>query len=225
MSSPGKEDVWANELRRNWLLFPDDRLVALTRRRYPSIEPAGSATALDVGFGSGRHIRFLMDLGFKTSGCEIIPAATEGVGRLFGNDPLLANIVTSDIVNAPFQPASFDMVVAWGTVFLCSLAEMHAQLGTVTRLLKPGGSFVVNFRRPESWFSSVGEKQGDGTVLLNASAGDYADCTYTFLTTEAAAALLESLGLVIADQEEVDLYQGPRHERHSWSLFRAERPG
>lgn len=224
MSSPGKEDVWANELRRNWLLFPDDRLVALTRRRYPSIEPAGSATALDVGFGSGRHIRFLMDLGFKTSGCEVIPAATETVRRLFGNDPLLADVVTSDIVDVPFQSTSFDIVVAWGSIFLCSLDEMRAQLHTVMRLLKPGGSLVVNFRRPESWFSSKGEKQGNGTVRLNASAGSYADCIYTFLTTAAAIALLESIGFVIADQEVVDLYQGLERQRHSWALFRAEKP-
>lgn len=216
--------VWAKELRRHRLLFPDDRVVALTRRRYPDVDPSGSAAALDVGFGSGRHIQMLMDLGFTTSGTELIEEAVNAASRDFADNPLLGRLVRTDLGTAPFDQSAFDLVVAWGSAFLRPMDEMARDLALIVGLLRPGGSLVVNFRRPESWFSTCGERTSQGTVLLDDRAGSRAGGVYTFLSTDEAAQLLRSVGLMIADQEELDLVKGPHGHRHSWSLFRAEKP-
>lgn len=214
--------AWARELRRHRLLFPDDRLVALTRRRYPSVDPPGSMSALDVGFGSGRNMRLLMELGFVTSGIELIDEAVTAASTTFADSPLLADVAVADIAEPPFADESFDIIVAWGVMFLRPLDEMKRDLKVVRDLLRPGGSLIVNFRRPESWFSQLGVQHG-ATITLDERALDYAGCVYTFLTTAEAVDLLGRTGFRIADQEEMELVQGPQRRRHSWSMFRAER--
>lgn len=215
--------VWEEELRRHNLGYPDDRLVALLRRRHPQVEPPGSLRALDVGFGSGRHVALLMDLGFRTDGVELIQQAVDDIRTRLGAHPMAGEFVVGDLATVPLQPATYDVIVAWGVVFLRPWDDMAGDLARLTSLLRPGGSLLVNFRREASYFSDLGSPVG-GSIRLDERAGSRAGALYTFCEPDQAEELLEGAGLVVADREELQLVKGPERHVHSWVLYRAERP-
>jgi hypothetical protein len=57
-------EVWSRILDQAELLYPDEQVVRFLARRGRVRDGAG----LDVGFGSGRHLKVLMDHGYRASG-------------------------------------------------------------------------------------------------------------------------------------------------------------
>lgn len=100
--------------------------------------PAGCATALDVGCGTGALTRRLRAAGLRVTGLDrdepciraarAHPAAG-GLGYLVG-----------DIGRAPLQPGSFDLVTS-----IAMLHHMDAELALkkMSGLLRPGGTLAI----------------------------------------------------------------------------------
>ncbi len=215
--------MWTNELRIHELLYPDDRVVALLSRAYPA-GGTPEQQALDIGFGSGRHLRLLLDYGFTTHGIELIDNAVRAASERFGSERNLGRLLTADVADAPFETNSMETLIAWGVLFLRRREEIDRDLRATARLLRPGGSLIVNFRTPDNWFAQLGRRIGGDSINLDDRAGPYSGATYTFMSRDQAAQTLESAGLEIADAERLDLLKGPEQRHHSWWLFRAVRP-
>jgi len=99
---------------------------------------------LDVGYLESEIIYQAASLGFETWGIDIRPAAAQFPG---------IHYVQGDVVKYPFEPHSFDVVVAlstvehiglraYGNVELDPAGDLHA-LQAIHRALKPGGRLIL----------------------------------------------------------------------------------
>jgi len=102
----------------------------------------GPGRLLDVGCGGGDFLLGMRERGWQVHGLDISPEAV-ALARQNGLDVFLGQLS-----EAPYQERSFDLVTMWDV--LEHLHDPAAYLAQVTRLLKPGGRFVVTLPNPRS---------------------------------------------------------------------------
>jgi len=115
--------------------------VAVRRRRLEAgaaaLDQNRSIRFLDVGFGDGTSLAAAAELGWEPYGLEyaewLVDAARERLG--------LENLVCGDVAEAPFEPASFDVVYSWHVVE--HVLDLDEWFGAVARILRPGGVLVL----------------------------------------------------------------------------------
>jgi SAM-dependent methyltransferase len=212
-------EVWSRILDQAELLYPDEQVVRFLARRGRVRDGAG----LDVGFGSGRHLKVLMDHGYQASGIEVIQDALDIAAKRFGDHPLMGELRLADMRGDAFPPGSFDVAVAWGVTFVRPKDEILTDLEGLARMLKPGGGLCVNFRTTDNWLYGLGEQVGESSWVLDDRAGVYSGAYYTFLTADEATGLLEKAGFQVDDMERFELWRDRATKRHSWWNFTATR--
>lgn len=216
--------AWREHYRRSGpLLYPDERIVVFLASQFPDRQANNMKKALDVGFGSGRHIALLLDYGFETHGIDYNTDTVEKVSNQFAGCDGIGQLVAGSLENPPFPEESFDVIVAWGVMFLRPLEEMKRDFLVMNRLLKPGGQMVVNFRTKDNWFFGQGIPLTDDTYQLDEKAGPYAGMCYTFLDADQSSALLKDSGFSIINMERVDLWKNQGTKQHSWNVFWARK--
>lgn len=144
MMERGNQSAWEEHYARPRARqsYPDENLVRLLKSR---LEPG---PALDLGCGSGRHLRLLADLGF---------------GPLYGTDTSANSLAISgevcpeaQLFALPERPEDFRLtnvpdaamhaVVCWGVLHYNSAAVIATMLGEVRRVLQDGGWFLGTLR-------------------------------------------------------------------------------
>ncbi len=100
--------------------------------------PAGCATALDVGCGTGALTRRLRAAGLRVTGLD----RDEPCIRVARAHPAAAGIgyLVGDIGRAPLQPGSFDLVTS---VAMVHHIDAELALKKMSALLRPGGTLAV----------------------------------------------------------------------------------
>jgi SAM-dependent methyltransferase len=98
--------------------------------------------ALDAACGTGRHARYLVDLGHKVVGVDITPAMLT-VAR--GAVPE-ADFYEADLRAIPEEDSQFALVVCG--LALAHVAELDKAAGELARVLAPGGHLIVSVLHP-----------------------------------------------------------------------------
>ncbi len=107
---------------------------------------APGARVLELGCGAGTYVRLLAKRGHPTVGLDY---SVPSLGRALAADPAsLGRYVAGDAYALPFRNGGFDGVVCIGV--LQALGHPRAALAEITRVLAPGGRFVVETLNPWS---------------------------------------------------------------------------
>ena len=100
--------------------------------------PAGSSI-LDLGCGNGVPItEALVTAGHSVVGLD---TSTGMLARFRVNLPGTP-VVRGDVRHCPFADGSFDAAVSWGMMFHLPRTDQAAAFASVSRVLKPGASFL-----------------------------------------------------------------------------------
>ena len=218
------EQFWGRQLAKHVLLYPSEDVVRFLARTGPA--PADAEwRGLDVGFGSGRHLKLLMDHGYRAHGIDLAANAIELARSTFGGHPRLGDLVQGDVDTEAWPPETFRVAVAWGVLFLRDRRAMVRDLARLGRLLEPGGRVCLNLRTRESWFYGLGRELDQDYFQLDERAGPYSGALYCFVDEPAARELVTSAGLDIENFEQSDIWRGAegQRQRQSWWIVWARK--
>jgi SAM-dependent methyltransferase len=139
------QDAWERNAA-DWLVWArtpgHDSYWRFHRDEFFQLLPPPGRLTLDIGCGEGRLTRDLQAAGHRTIGVDASPTLIEAAGAA---DPE-GEYVLSDAARLPFPDGHADLAVAF-----MSLQDMDDMAGAVreaTRVLEPGGRFVVAVVHP-----------------------------------------------------------------------------
>lgn len=126
---------------------------------------AGARDVLELGAGHGRDALFFARRGFAVQATDFSPAALDQLTAAADDNGLGVSVrvlVHDAREPLPLPAASVDAVYAH--MLLCmalSTAQLHALVGEVGRVLRPGGTFVYTVRHTGDAHYGMGTAHGE----------------------------------------------------------------
>lgn len=215
------KQVWKNEIKKNVMLYPDERVVAFIANSYKNKDNSNK-NAIDIGFGSGRNLIPVLDYGFNTYGIDYNEECCKIAKSVLGNRSNLKELYHESLEEINFLDGFFDVVIVYGVIFLNTYTDMCDNLKKIHKIMKKGGKMIINFRTTDDWLYGKGEKIDKWTYKLDERAKIYEGSTYSFLEYEEAKELLENNGFKEINCEKYELWKNKLEDRHSWWIFSVE---
>jgi SAM-dependent methyltransferase len=113
----------------------------------------GVRRALEVGPGSGLYLPVLADLADEVVATDVEPAFLDRARQLVGERPAV-RFLADDIIRTRLEPASFDLILC--TEVIEHIEAWAAAVGSMARLLRPGGALVLSTPQPWSPLELLG---------------------------------------------------------------------
>lgn len=130
------------------------------------LKAAGCIKILDLCCGTGRHLVFLTQAGFKVYGVDQAPSAIE-ITRLRLQKIGLKDIFlkVGDMRNLPYKDRLFDAVVCVWSTGHGHKEDMEKTISEMYRVLKPGGILLSDFPSSKDRRFGVGKEIANQTFL------------------------------------------------------------
>jgi len=127
---------WPNRLSRE--------MPGLTRR----LRDAGAKRVLDIGCGTGRHLRALGDAGFEAFGADSDTTMIDRAGRIVDPSRLAQWSLGEPLPDALKRLAPLDAIVCLGNVWphVVDDASVERAIDAMADLLRSGGALIVGFK-------------------------------------------------------------------------------
>lgn len=108
-----------------------------------TVPPGGFV--LDVGCGVGRHVTYLGGRGFRVAGVDISPSGVRLAEEACAAREIVFDGRVANMTTLPWPDATFDAVLSASTIHHQLRAGIVQTLAEVRWVLKPGGTFLVDF--------------------------------------------------------------------------------
>jgi SAM-dependent methyltransferase len=176
---------WNNHYKRDrsHLSFPDENLVRLLSRAIREESIRLPARALDLGCGSGRHIRLLKDQGLDVTASDVSLEGLRSAARFSSRLVLCENRLL------PFRDKAFDLVVAWGSLHYGLKDDTRTMILETGRILKPGGILMATLRSERDTALKGGKDLGNNQWVTDLE--DIQGSTVSLFSREEGEGLLE----------------------------------
>jgi len=119
---------------------------------------------LDIGCGTGKYLKFLQVVGFKTFGVDSSETAVQMTKNLLGDE---SSIVCADMFNYEILENKFDLIVSLAPIHHGTKAQVKNVIERIYRSLIDGGMIFVTVPDLESskkWGTFKDHKEiGSGT--------------------------------------------------------------
>lgn len=177
---------------------------------------AGARDVLELGAGHGRDALYFAREGFTVQATDFSAAGLEQLGAAARRQAVDRRVTTAvhDVRDPlPLPDASVDAVFAH--MLLCmalSTEEIHALVGEIGRVLRPGGSFVYTVRHTGDAHYGTGTPHGDDVF-------EHGGFAVHFFPRDLVDALAEGWSL-----DEVHAFEEGDLPRQLWRVTQA-RPG
>lgn len=148
-------------------VYPVEFVVRTLLGTYPDLKIDRStyrgARILDLGFGDGRNMPLLHDLGFEICGVEI----SEKICRLTQNRMerlgVPVQLKTGSNSHIPFGDETFDFILACHACYYVGPGETFAKnVQEIARVLRPGGRFIFSLAKTDTYVLTNAVSLGKG---------------------------------------------------------------
>lgn len=129
--------------------YPVEFVVRSYLGRYPSLamDKAGYAgsTILDLGFGDGRNLPLLRNMGMKVHGIEITEGIVQAVAHRMQNLGVDCTLAVGSNADIPYPEATFEHVLACHSLYYIGPGTRFADnMREIARVMKPGARLVFS---------------------------------------------------------------------------------
>lgn len=122
---------------------------------------------LDLGFGDGRNMPLLKNLGMRISGVEITQEICDLASRRLAQLGVDATLNVGRNHSIPFGDELFDIVLACHACYYVDPGTCFGDnLREISRVLKPGGTFVFSAPMGTSYIMQEAKDLGDGHMEI-----------------------------------------------------------
>lgn len=204
------------EKRQNIMLFPNERIVAFLSNYFRNSDENKGKKALDIGFGSGRHLKLLLDFQFDTYGIDIDELSITNARKILDDNIKLKELNLGDYRDLKYPPGMFDVIIVSGVIFLKTLDEIINDLLLIKKLLSDNGKIFINFRTTEDTLYLTGKKISDFSFEIDETYPPYEGLVFTFLPKEKLLSIIAESGLIMLNIEREDYWKDNLQHRHSW---------
>lgn len=145
------------------LEVPDEDLVRLIH--YCFKQPQNKKL-LDLGFGGGNNLIYLLKKGFNCYGCEISSSSLKLTKRKLDNLNLSAELrLLKD--RLPYADHFFDVVICWHVLYYNDQNSLNIMIKEIKRVLKKGGKLLVTLIRENAEIVYGADKIGENVYKVN----------------------------------------------------------
>lgn len=152
-------EQYAEHFGLQWRRHPRTQLDSYTghpisRRRLESalgapVESLRGLEVLEAGCGAGRFTEVLLEAGAQVHAVDL-SSAVEANKANFGDRPNYV-VAQADLLNLPYPPASFDVVICIGVIQATPNSE--ETIRRLYEMVKPGGSLVIDHYEKRRWWT------------------------------------------------------------------------
>jgi SAM-dependent methyltransferase len=152
-------------------VYPVEFVVRAFLGNYPRLKnDAGSyrgQRVLDLGFGDGRNMPLLHNLGMSVAGVEISDEICQLTKARMDRLAIEVDLRVGRNSEIPFATGDFDTALACHACYYVDPGTTFADnLSEIARVLKPGGRFVFSAPMANSYIMSGAEDIGDGHMRI-----------------------------------------------------------
>ncbi len=147
------------------LMYPDENLVRLTKAYLgnKSDKEIESLSVVDLGCGTGRHLKMLLELGIK----QVTGLDNSMNGLKICKELYAVPLVQAENNYLPFEDSSFDAVISWGSLHYCTKDMLAKQIKEIHCVMKTGGRFFGTLRSGEDTYLKKGKHIGNDTWITD----------------------------------------------------------
>jgi SAM-dependent methyltransferase len=137
-------------------VYPVEFVVRTLLGTYPGLKidrtTYRGSKILDLGFGDGRNMPLLNDLGFQVYGVEISDDICELTRERMARLGVPVQLRVGNNSHIPFENGEFDFVLACHACYYVSDGESFSDnLAEIARVLRPGGRFIFSLVKSDSY--------------------------------------------------------------------------
>ena len=148
------EDFYSDRNPRK--VYPVEFVVRTLLGSYPGLKldrtTYHGSKVLDLGFGDGRNMPLLHDLGFEVCGVEISEEICRLTRHRMKELGVAARLETGSNSHIPFNDGAFDFVLSCHACYYVNSHETFADnLREIARVLRPGGRFVFSVPKTDTY--------------------------------------------------------------------------
>jgi ubiquinone/menaquinone biosynthesis C-methylase UbiE len=144
------------------LLYPDENLIRMVSSYLRSRNGVTDMAAVDLGCGSGRHMKLLSERGIgRIIGIDVSPSALQLCKKY------QMSLILAQNEQLPLKNESVDIAVSWGSLHYARKQDAVTMLEEIRRILKPPGILFGTLRTDRDTHLKSGKHLGDNTWITD----------------------------------------------------------
>jgi SAM-dependent methyltransferase len=152
-------------------VYPTEFVIRSFLGAYPRLRTDKSELAgkriLDLGFGDGRNMPLLADLGLTVHGVEVTPAICAHIAVRMATMGVMVEARVGRNSQIPYEEGYFDHVLACNSCYYIDAGQRFSDnLTEISRVMKPGGLFVHSLPMGSTFIMDGAKDLGDGHMKI-----------------------------------------------------------